>query len=113
MMDQLEHCGWVGSVEFSQEDGVLHGKLLNTRDLISYEGETVAELIRNFQETVEDYIDFCLQHGKPVLPQNTTNVAVKLEIYRQVADNAHRDGLSFEDYLEASILRGMNQLKAS
>ena len=113
MINQLEHCGRVGSVEFSQEDGVLHGKLLNTPDLISYEGETVSELIKDFKEAVEDYIDFCLQHGKPLLPQGTTNIPVKLELYRELAETAKQKNMPVESCITESLVRGMNQLKAS
>ena len=99
----LEHCGWSGSIEFSQEDGVLHGKLLGTNDSISYEGETVASLIANFQATVEDYIDFCLRHNKPLLPQDTTNISVKLELYRQVAETAKQNNMPFDAFVEQSL----------
>ena len=113
MMNQLEHCGWIGSVEFSQEDGVLHGKLLNTSDLITYEGETVAEIIQDFQETVEEYIDFCIRHGKPVLPRDTTNIPVKLELYRELAETTHRSNIPIDTFVDQTLRYGISQLKAS
>jgi predicted HicB family RNase H-like nuclease len=109
MINYLEHCGWFGSIEFSHEDGVLHGKLLNTKDLISYEGETVAELIRDFQESVEEYIDFCLRHGKPCLPQTTASISVKLELYRELAETAQQNNMPIETYVEQSLRHSMRQ----
>jgi len=113
MKNHITYCGWTGTVEFSEEDGVLHGKLLGTKDLISYEGETVADLVRDFHESVDEYLDFCMRNNKPLQPRDEADITVKLEIYRQIVENAQQSGLPFEDFLEASLLHGMSQLKAS
>ncbi|MFT7032965.1 MAG: putative HicB family RNase H-like nuclease [Cyclobacteriaceae bacterium] len=39
-MKYLEHKDYTGSIEYSQEDNLLYGKVLGIRGLISYEGET-------------------------------------------------------------------------
>lgn len=54
----VEYRGYVGSIEYSTEDGCYHGKLLNIKDLIVYEGSNVEELYRFYHEAVDDYIDF-------------------------------------------------------
>ena len=40
MKNTLEYKGYVGSLEFSEEDSLLFGKVLGIRSLISYEGES-------------------------------------------------------------------------
>ena len=44
----MEYKGYVGSVEFSEEDGLLYGKVQGIRSLLSYEGKSVAELKKTF-----------------------------------------------------------------
>ncbi|MFM7690844.1 MAG: antitoxin HicB [Alphaproteobacteria bacterium] len=39
MGTMLEYEGYLGSVEYSNEDEVLHGRLEFIRDLVSYEGK--------------------------------------------------------------------------
>jgi len=66
----LEYKGYQGSVEFSSEDGVLFGKLIGIRSLISYEGENMTQLKAAFEESVDDYLAICEQHGhSPEIPQ--------------------------------------------
>ena len=59
MNNTMEYKGYVGSVEFSGEDGVLFGKVLGIRALISYEGESGKELLADFHAAVDDYLSLC------------------------------------------------------
>jgi predicted HicB family RNase H-like nuclease len=45
-----------GSIGASPVDGCLHGKLLGTADLVTYEGQTVTELEAAFQRAVDQYL---------------------------------------------------------
>lgn len=51
--------GYVGSVEFSDADGVFFGKVQGVRSLISYEGETREALQADFREAVDAYLELC------------------------------------------------------
>lgn len=44
MNNTIQYKGYVGSVEFSEEDGIFYGKVMGIRSLISYEGESAKEL---------------------------------------------------------------------
>ena len=48
MNNTMEYKGYVGSVEFSEEDALFYGKVLGIRALISYEGTNAAELVADF-----------------------------------------------------------------
>ncbi|SEJ48394.1 hypothetical protein SAMN05216201_109165 [Pseudomonas linyingensis] len=50
MNNLRQYRGYYGSIETSAEDNCLFGKLLFIRELINYEGETVAELQAAFRE---------------------------------------------------------------
>ena len=39
MNNILQYKGFVGSIEYSDEDSIFYGKVLGVRSLISYEGE--------------------------------------------------------------------------
>ena len=56
-MKYLNYKGYIGSIEFSNEDDCLFGKVQGLKGtLISYEGLTVEELRKDFEGTVDDYI---------------------------------------------------------
>ena len=56
MKDAMSYTGYTGSVHYSDEDRVFHGKIEFIRSLVSYEGTDVESLHRAFSEAVEDYL---------------------------------------------------------
>jgi len=60
----MEYKGYIGKVEIDEEAGILHGEVINIRDVITFEGRSVDEVQRAFRESVEDYLDFCAQRGE-------------------------------------------------
>lgn len=64
MRAMLEYKGYLGSVAYSAEDGVLHGRLEFIRDLVTYEGKDVKGLKAAFQEAVDDYLELCEAEGR-------------------------------------------------
>jgi predicted HicB family RNase H-like nuclease len=60
----MEYKGYIGKVEIDEEAGILHGEVINIRDVITFEGVSVDELQRAFHESVDDYLDFCAQRGE-------------------------------------------------
>lgn len=55
----MEYKGYIGKVEMDEEAGVLYGEVINVRDVITFEGESVDEVQKAFRESVDDYLDFC------------------------------------------------------
>lgn len=59
MSNTIEYKGYIGSVEFSEADGIFFGRVLGIPDLISYEGATKKELVDDFHGAIDDYLTFC------------------------------------------------------
>ena len=57
-MNYIEYRGYVGSVEYSKDDECFFGRVLGISGLISYEGESVQELKKDFQDAVDAHIAF-------------------------------------------------------
>lgn len=55
----MTYKGYVGSMKFSDTDGVFFGKVQGVRSLISYEGETREALQADFREAVDAYLELC------------------------------------------------------
>jgi predicted HicB family RNase H-like nuclease len=60
----LEYKGYFGSVEFSAEDEVLHGRLKFIRDLVTYQGKDAKGIRAAFREAVDDYLELCEAEGR-------------------------------------------------
>jgi predicted HicB family RNase H-like nuclease len=61
-----EYKGYSGKVEFDDAAAAFHGEVVNTRDVITFEGDTVAELKTAFHESIDDYLKFCASRGESV-----------------------------------------------
>ena len=57
MKDMMSYKGYYGSVHYSDEDLIFHGKRGFIRSLVSYEGSNVDSLRKAFEESVDDYLD--------------------------------------------------------
>ena len=55
----MEYKGYIGKVEIDDEAGILYGEVINVRDVITFEGESVDEIQTAFRESVDDYLAFC------------------------------------------------------
>ena len=69
MNNIMEYKGYLGSVEFSEPDGLFYGKVQGIRSLISYEGTNAKELVSDFHGAVDDYLALCKEEGTtPEIP---------------------------------------------
>lgn len=59
----LSYKGYLGTVERSFEDNVFCGQVIDINSLISYEGKTLDELEKDFQDAIDDYLEMCKAHG--------------------------------------------------
>lgn len=101
----MEHKGYIGKVEFDDEAEIFHGEVINTRDVITFQGESVAELTRAFRESVDDYLAFCKQRGetpdKPFSGQFVTRIPP--ELHRQVNAAAALAGKSLNAFVTEQL----------
>ena len=101
----MEYKGYVGKVEFDDEAGIFHGEVINTRDVITFQGESVAELKKAFHESVEDYLAFCASRGeepdKPFSGQFVTRIPP--ELHRQVNVAASLSGKSLNAWVSEQL----------
>lgn len=85
----MEYKGYVGRVEFDPDAGIFHGEVINTRDVITFQGTSVRELNQAFRNSVEDYLTFCQERkeepDKPFSGQFLTRVSPHLHRRMNVA----------------------------
>ena len=105
MNNTMEYKGYVGSVEFSEEDGLFYGKVMGIRALISYEGTTAHELVDDFHGAVEDYLALCEAEGKEPEKayKGSFNVRISPELHKQAAIFATTHGISLNSLVENAL----------
>ena len=55
----MTYKGYTASVRFNDEAEIFHGEVTGLRDVVTFQGRTVDELKSAFQESIDDYLEFC------------------------------------------------------
>ena len=112
--DLLKYKGFIGSVQFSAEDDIFWGKIIGIRDSVTFEGSTVAALKKDFKESVDDYIDLCRRHNKPVQKSMTGNFNIRInsELHQIAAYAATEKGVSLNKYVQEAIQSYVQEAEA-
>ena len=59
MSDLLSYKDYNGTVEYSDDDKCLYGKVVGIKSLLSYEASSVQELEKNFHSAIDEYLEDC------------------------------------------------------
>ncbi len=104
-MNTLHYKGFIGSVEFSESDGVFFGKIEGINALVNFEGESVKELTDAFQEAVDDYLILCEEEGIKPLPSYSGTIKLDLtpDIQSRIALLAKRTGVTINAFIKKAL----------
>jgi predicted HicB family RNase H-like nuclease len=100
-MPMLEYNGYTGQVEFDAEAGIFHGEVVDTRDVVTFQGTTVEELEQAFRDSIDDYIEFCTERGETPDKPFSGRLMVRLapELHRKLFVEAKRRGKSLNQFI--------------
>jgi len=90
----MEYKGYIGKVEFDDAAEIFHGEVINTRDVITFQGTTVEEIKQAFRDSVDDYLDFCAQLNQEPEKPFTGKFMLRIppDLHRQVYTSARTAG---------------------
>lgn len=101
----MEYRGYIGKVDFDDDAGIFHGEIINTRDVITFQGDSVKQLKTAFRASVDDYLVFCKSRGeapdKPFSGQFVTRISP--ELHRQVNVAAAISGMSLNAWVSEKL----------
>ena len=55
----LTYKDYTASVEYDEEANAFYGVIQNLHDIVTFQSESVEGLQQAFEDSVEDYLDFC------------------------------------------------------
>ncbi len=111
----LKYKDYTGLVEIDEDAGILHGRVLGLRDEITFQGETVQEARKAFEDSVDDYLEYCAERGEtPEKPYSGKFlVRIRPELHRQLSGFAEASRLSLNAAVEHLLTTGITSLRAS
>ena len=103
----MEYKGYLSRVEFDDEANIFHGEVINIRDVITFQGKSVDELRKAFEDSVEDYLAFCAERGEEPDKPFSGRFTVRLspEQHRKVVLAAEKAGRDIEMWVEETLTK--------
>ncbi len=97
----LNYKGYTGRVEFDDELGLLHGEVLDLKDVITFQGRSVEELDRAFRDSIDDYLAFCEECGEEPDKPFSGRLMLRLspDLHRRVYVQAQHEGKSLNQWI--------------
>ena len=105
MKDVLTCNGYYGSVHYNGADEVFYGKIEGIDDLVTFEGSSVEELKKAFEEAVDDYIVLCKKKKKESARsyKGSFNIRMPSELHREISRSAALSGLSLNQFIRKAV----------
>ena len=61
----ITYKGYSGKAEYDDEAEIFHGEVIGLRDVVTFTSTSVEELQKSFEESIDDYLDFCKSMNEP------------------------------------------------
>jgi predicted HicB family RNase H-like nuclease len=101
----MEYKGYIGYVVFDDEAGIFHGDVVNTRDVITFQGQSVGEIRKAFHESIDEYLDWCKERGKSPDKPFSGKFVVRIPptLHRSIFLSAKQEGKSLNKWVEEHL----------
>jgi predicted HicB family RNase H-like nuclease len=97
----IEYRGYTGVIDFDSELKLFTGHVIDLRDEIYFEGDSVSALEASMQRAIDHYLEVCRVRGEePERPfSGKLNVRLGSELHRSAALAAASEGESLNNWL--------------
>jgi predicted HicB family RNase H-like nuclease len=101
----MKYKGYEAIVEYDDLDRLFVGRVINTLDIIAFDGSSVEELENSFQAAIDEYLEDCQTQGKtPDKPfSGRFNLRISPDLHRQAAFKAEKEGISLNTLVEKAL----------
>jgi len=105
----MKYKGYKAVIEYDEVDRLFFGRVINIRDVISFDGETVDELQQSFEAVIDEYLEDCKQEGKEPdkAYSGQFNLRISPELHRQISIEAKKNNLSLNSFVEQQLKKAI------
>ena len=103
----MEYKGYFAKVEFDDEADIFHGEVINLRDVVTFQGQTVDELHKALRDSIDDYLEFCAARGEALEKPYSGKFMVRVEpeLHKTIALKARQDGTSLNSWVHDTLAK--------
>lgn len=106
-MATIEYKGYVARIELDEDEKVLHGRVINIGDVVTFEAAGAPQLLKEFRRSMEDYFAFCNKRGEEPEKPFSGKFILRVDpaVHRAIAVAADREAKSINKWAEEALSR--------
>jgi len=101
----MKYKGYESVIKYSDEDETFVGEVVNTQDILVFDGNNILEVEASFHAVVDEYIEDCKvakkQPNKAFSGQFV--MRIKPELHRELFTRAKHAGLSLNTFISQKL----------
>lgn len=113
MMDNImKYKGYWAEIKYSDEDECFCGKIEGLKDsLILFEGQTVKELKKDFEDAIDSYLDNCKKNNEVPEQQckGSLNVRLGTELHTKAKMKSIEEKISINELIKNAVANYLNK----
>jgi predicted HicB family RNase H-like nuclease len=108
----MEYNGYIGHVEYDDEAEIFHGEVINTRDVITFQGKNVVEIKQAFRDSVQDYLEYCAKLGQQPEKPFTGKFMLRIppDLHRKIYVAAKQSGESINAWIKEQLTHSVERV---
>src|SRR6266478_6191197 len=101
----MKYKGYFGEVTYDDKAKIFHGEVIGLKDVITFQGRSVSELKKAFQDSINDYLAWCEERGEQ--PQKTysgkLHIRMNPQLHAHLAVEAAKQNMSLNDLINQKL----------
>ncbi|MCY3542662.1 MAG: type II toxin-antitoxin system HicB family antitoxin [Chloroflexi bacterium] len=105
----MKYKGYQAIFKYDDEAELFHGEVIDTRDVIFFEGTSVEDLNKEFRFSIDDYLAMCAERGQEPDKPFSGRIPLRIspEVHRAANAVAKSEGKSLNAWLAETIERSV------
>ena len=110
----MKHKGYEAVVGYDEDDKIFTGRVIDTQDVIAFDGASVAELETAFQAVIDEYLEDCTRIGKQPNKPFSGKFVVRIppEDHRAAVVAAGKAGVSLNAWAADALKKAAHEERA-
>ena len=101
----MKYKGYEAVVSFDDEAEIFHGEVVDTKDVITFQGRKASELKKAFKESVDDYLAFCKKRGEKPEKPFSGKLVIRIDpaLHKKLTMSAKKHGVSLNAFIQSRL----------
>ncbi len=97
----MKYKGYYGQISYDDNAEIFHGEVIGLKDVITFQGKTVAQLQKAFKDSINDYLTWCKERKEQPEKTFSGNVRIRIpsELHAKLSHNAASRNISLNTYI--------------